>query len=465
MNVCILAGGSGTRLWPLSRKNLPKQFLSLVTENTLFQDTIVRVSGMSYTKLYVICNEEHRFLVAEQLRELGVEATILLESHARNTAPAIGVLSHCILQENDEPTIVLAADHYVGDSDKFCRLVSEVMTGSEIENSIILFGIKPTFASTGYGYIEPEFGAQLSPVVSFKEKPDTVTAEGYLSSDKGYLWNSGMFMFKPSVMVKDLEKHSPIINSISRELVDRSSNDLDFIRLDPTLSADFPDIAIDIAVLEKSGSVYVRPFDVEWSDVGVWKSLYDIKPKDECGNSTHGEVLSFQAKDNLVLSDKKLVVAAGVSNLAIIESDDAILVMDLAFSNEVGSIVKRLESLNRPEHIVHREVHRPWGKYDSIDLADRHQVKRITVNPGKRLSLQMHYHRAEHWIVVKGTALVTIDGVEQLLSENQSTYIPLGKTHRLENPGTMPLEMIEVQSGSYLGEDDIVRFQDEYGRH
>lgn len=420
MNVCILAGGSGTRLWPLSRKNLPKQFLSLITEKTLFQDTVIRVSGMSHTKLYVICNEEHRFLVAEQLLELGVEATIILESQARNTAPAIGVLSHYILQENDEPTIVLAADHYVGDSDKFCRLVSEVMAGEEIENSIVLFGIEPTIPSTGYGYIEPKISGQLSPVVSFKEKPDAATAEGYLSSGKGYLWNSGMFMFKPSVMVKDLEKHSPIINSISQELVDGSSNDLDFIRLDSSLSADLPNIAIDVAVLEKSGNVYVRPFDVEWSDVGVWNSLYNAKPKDEYGNSTRGEVLSFQSKNNLVFSDKKLMVMLGVSDLAIIESDDAILIADLKFSDQVGAIVKNLDSLGRSEHIVHREVHRPWGKYDSVDVGERHRVKRITVKPGANLSLQMHHHRAEHWVVVKGTAVVTIGEDKKLLSENQS---------------------------------------------
>lgn len=464
MNICILAGGSGTRLWPLSRKNLPKQFLPLISEQTLFQDTVERVSNISYNKLFVICNEEHRFLVAEQLRELDTKATIVLESHARSTAPAIGVLSHCIFQENDDPTIVLAADHYVGDAQRFCHLVEGVMSGPVIDDSIVLFGIQPTFPSTGYGYIEPKVRGALSEVISFKEKPSEEIAQDYLASESGFLWNSGMLMFRPSIMIESLDKDNAVINSVCREIVSHFSKDFDFIRLDPDLSAEFPNVSIDVAVLEKCSNTYVQPFDVEWSDVGTWKSLFEIKQKDIRGNSTHGEVISLDATDNLIVGDKKLIVATGVSNLAIIESDDAILVSELSYSDRVGSVVKELVSKSRTEHIVHREVHRPWGKYDSVDMGERHQVKRIVVNPGGCLSLQMHHHRAEHWVVVKGTARVTIGDETMLLAENQSTYIPLGITHRLENPGAIPLEMIEVQSGSYLGEDDIVRFSDTYGR-
>ena len=464
MNICILAGGSGTRLWPKSRKNFPKQFLPLISGRSLFQDTVLRVAGLPYDKLYVICNEDHRFLVAEQLREIDIDATIILESQARNTAPAIGVFSHFILQDNDNPTLVLAADHYIQDGEEFCSLARDVLSGNQISSSIILFGIQPLFPATGYGYIRPENGEDVSRVLSFTEKPDLQTAKEYLDADSGYLWNSGIFMFRPNVMLAELENTQPLINSISRNLVETSSVDLDFIRLDPELSAQFPDLPIDIAVLEKSSNVYVRRFNTPWSDVGTWKSLYEVKDRDSSGNAIHGDVMAIDSTDNLLISERKLIVAMDVSGLAVVETDDAILVATLASTDRVGAIVKQLSQMGRKESVVHREVHRPWGKYDSIDSGERYQVKRITVKPGGRLSLQMHHHRAEHWIVVKGTAKVTIDDSEILLSENQSTFIPLGATHRLENPGSIPLEMIEVQSGSYLGEDDIVRFQDTYGR-
>lgn len=464
MNICILAGGSGTRLWPQSRKNLPKQFLPLITNKTLFQNTVERISGLSFIELYVICNEEHRFLVAEQLRELNIKAKIILESQQKNTAPAIGVLSHQIIKKNDKPTLVLAADHFVDNEDEFCSLTREVISGEEIKTSIVLFGVKPTFPATGYGYILPRQKDEMSKVASFSEKPDLTTAEEYLHSDKGYLWNAGMFMFRPSVMIAALAEFAPVINETSERLVENQTHDLDFIRLDPTISEQFPNIPIDIAVLEKSSNVYVKPFDIGWSDVGTWKSLYEVKEKDSNGNASRGDTVSIGTSNSLIFADHKLIVTLGVENLAIIETDDAILVADIHQADQVGSIAKKLAKDGRKEHVIHREVHRPWGKYDSIDLGERHQVKRITVKPGGQLSLQMHHHRAEHWIVVKGTAKVLIADNEKLLSENESTYIPLGTVHRLENPGAIPLEMIEVQSGSYLGEDDIIRFEDNYGR-
>lgn len=464
MNVCILAGGSGTRLWPKSRKSLPKQFLALLSEKSLFQETILRVDKLCYDRLYVICHEEHRFLVAEQLREIEAEAMIILESVSRNTAPAIAVLSHFILKVNDDPTLVLAADHYIGDASEFCVLAKDVLQGDEIRSAIVLLGIQPSFPATGYGYIRPASRNDFSKVLSFTEKPERKAAEEYLNSDAGYLWNSGMFMFRPSVMLTELEASQPLISSISRDLVETSSADLDFLRLDSSLSLQFPDVPIDIAVLESSSNVYVRKMDIAWSDVGTWKSLREVKEKDITGNTIQGDVVAVDSNNNLIISDRKLIVALGVSDLAIVETDDAVLVATLDKADQVGTVVKALAENKRKEYLVHREVHRPWGKYDAIDLGERYQVKRITVKPGGRLSLQMHHHRAEHWIVVKGTAKVTIDGSEALLTENQSTFIPLGTTHRLENPGSISLEMIEVQSGAYLGEDDIVRFQDTYGR-
>lgn len=464
MNICIMAGGSGKRLWPKSRKNYPKQFLNLISERSMFQETVLRVENLKYDNLYVICNEEHRFLVAEQLRELGVRANILLEPTGKNTAPAIAIVSHLANKTSKEPMLVLSADHYIGDSLAFCEKVNEVIADDAINNSIVLFGITPEFPSSEYGYIQPQIKNELSRVSSFKEKPSKELALEYIDSDDGYLWNSGMFMFTPKTILNELHEHASSVYSISEALVETAQKDADFIRFDSDIFYSFPDVPIDIAVLEKSKNVFVYPFDIQWSDVGTWGSLHNVKDKDHNSNSFSGDVIDFDTTNCLVNAEDKLVVTLGVSDLVVVETSDAVMISTLEHASKIGCIANKLSALGRTEHIVHREVNRPWGKYDAIDNGARYQVKRITVKPGGQLSLQMHHHRAEHWIVVKGTAKVTNGEKIFLVSENESTYIPLGTTHRLENPGNIELEMIEVQSGSYLGEDDIVRFNDIYNR-
>lgn len=465
----IMAGGSGTRLWPLSRKMYPKQFLPLMSELTMFQETLERVgseeAAISFAKPIVVCNEEHRFIVAEQLRKSAFEAlAILLEPVGKNTAPAVALSALKALDEEggDAILLVLAADHVMKDVDAFHQSVeaaiSEVCAGK-----LATFGIVARSPETGYGYIKACENSGVSAVSEFVEKPDLPTATAYVE-DGSYYWNSGMFLFKARSYLDELKAFRPDIYDVVVEAFSNTTSDLDFTRVDKEVFQGCPDESIDYAVMEKTKKAVVVPLDAGWSDVGSWSSLWEESDSDENGNVTRGDVFSHDCRNNLFFSENKLIAGVGVEDLVVVDTPDAVLVSAKDRVQEVKQIVKQLETDKRSECTFHREVARPWGSYDSIDVGERFQVKRITVKPGAKLSLQMHHHRAEHWIVVSGTALVTIGDKETLLSENESTYIPIGVTHRLENPGVLPLEMIEVQSGSYLGEDDIVRFEDNYGR-
>ncbi|WP_370514800.1 mannose-1-phosphate guanylyltransferase/mannose-6-phosphate isomerase [Endozoicomonas sp. OPT23] len=468
----IMSGGSGSRLWPQSRSLYPKQFLPLVNDQTMFQNTLSRLEGLeSVSEPLVIANEEHRFLVAEQFRQMERNASaIILEPVGRNTAPAVALaaLKAIALAEDQEPLLlVLAADHVIDDVPAFHQAVEAALPAAR-DGKLVTFGIVPTAPETGYGYIMAssefvESSKQLAPVEQFVEKPDLKTAEEYVASGN-YFWNSGMFLFKASRYLEQLKTFRPDILNACQQAMTVQNEDLDFVRLDEAAFKACPDDSIDYAVMEKTKDAVVVPLDAGWSDVGSWTSLADISEKDEAGNSTLGDVLLQDTRNTYVRSEKKLIATVGVENLVITESDDAILVSHKDRVQDVKKVVEQLKAENRTEAKLHRKVYRPWGAYDSIDHGERFQVKRITVKPGAQLSLQKHYHRAEHWIVVKGTALVTNGEQQILLTENQSTYIPVGEVHRLENPGKFDLELIEVQSGSYLGEDDIVRFEDTYGR-
>ncbi|MRI34291.1 mannose-1-phosphate guanylyltransferase/mannose-6-phosphate isomerase [Endozoicomonas sp. OPT23] len=467
-----MSGGSGSRLWPQSRSLYPKQFLPLVNDQTMFQNTLSRLEGLeSVSEPLVIANEEHRFLVAEQFRQMERNASaIILEPVGRNTAPAVALaaLKAIALAEDQEPLLlVLAADHVIDDVPAFHQAVEAALPAAR-DGKLVTFGIVPTAPETGYGYIMAssefvESSKQLAPVEQFVEKPDLKTAEEYVASGN-YFWNSGMFLFKASRYLEQLKTFRPDILNACQQAMTVQNEDLDFVRLDEAAFKACPDDSIDYAVMEKTKDAVVVPLDAGWSDVGSWTSLADISEKDEAGNSTLGDVLLQDTRNTYVRSEKKLIATVGVENLVITESDDAILVSHKDRVQDVKKVVEQLKAENRTEAKLHRKVYRPWGAYDSIDHGERFQVKRITVKPGAQLSLQKHYHRAEHWIVVKGTALVTNGEQQILLTENQSTYIPVGEVHRLENPGKFDLELIEVQSGSYLGEDDIVRFEDTYGR-
>lgn len=466
----IMAGGSGTRLWPLSRQLHPKQFLPLVSEQTMLQETCERLSGIEHQPPLFICGEDHRFTVAEQLRQGGFAFNhILLEPEGKNTAPAVALAALQAMQGNqqgDEPVLlVLAADHVIKNVNAFEAAANMALPLAQ-QGQLVTFGIVPQSPETGYGYIRA--GDKLNDgtamkVDEFVEKPDLKTAESYLSSGQ-YLWNSGMFMFKASQYLSELEAQRPDILEVCRRSMEKASVDIDFIRPDAEAFITCPEDSIDYAVMEKTESAVVVPMDCGWSDVGSWSALWEVSEKDTNGNATKGDVLTLDSKDCFVQSNHKLITTIGLENVVIVESDDAIMVADKSRVQDVKTIVAQLKEQGRSEASLHRKVYRPWGSYDSIDSGDRFQVKRIVVKPGGKLSLQMHHHRAEHWIVVSGTAVVTKGGKEFILSENESTYIPIGETHRLENPGAIPLEMIEVQSGSYLGEDDIVRMEDSYGR-
>jgi len=454
----------------LSRKLFPKQFLSLMGEGSMFQETISRLktdAEVPYTigQPLIVCNDEHRFIVAEQLRQQGYEAgTIILEPVGRNTAPAVALSALAATEDGDDPLLlVLAADHLIRDVSVFHQAISAACTQSEA-GKLSTFGIVPRSPETGYGYIRAgQMQNGAAPVEAFVEKPDLVTAEQYLASGD-YYWNSGMFMFKASAFLKELESFRPDILEAVRHAYAGKSRDLDFTRLDAEAFAACPDDSIDYAVMEHTRNAVVVPLDAGWSDVGSWSSLWEESDQDADGNVCRGDVVCHDSQQNLFFSDNKLIAAVGVDNLVVVDTPDAVMVSRKDRVQEVKKIVQKLEQADRSEATIHRQVSRPWGSYDSIDMGERFQVKRITVKPGASLSLQMHHHRAEHWIVVSGTAMVTIGDQTKMLSENESTYIPIGVTHRLENPGVLPLEMIEVQSGSYLGEDDIVRFEDNYGR-
>ena len=461
----IMAGGTGSRLWPLSRKLMPKQFLKISSENTMIQETVIRLNGLDINSPLCICNEEHRFIVAEQMREIDSLGKIILEPVGRNTAPAIALAALSLLEQGDDAVmLVLAADHVIENQAEFQNVVRKSVTLAE-DGKLVTFGIVPSHAETGYGYIHKGnacFDVAFD-VSKFVEKPNSETAEKYLASGE-YLWNSGMFMFKASRYIEELAKYNPEMLSACKKAIDHTSADMDFIRVDKKEFSLCQDDSIDYAVMERTDSAVVVPLDANWNDIGSFSAIWDISDKDEFGNVHQGDVLSHNSSNNLVIAEQKLVATVGLDNCIVVETKDAILVANKDNVQDVKKIVEQLKSLGRTEADIHRQVYRPWGHYDSIDFGKRDQVKRITVKPGEKLSIQMHHHRAEHWIVVSGTAKVTNGEKIFLLTENQSTYIPAGVVHALENPGVLPLELIEVQSGSYLGEDDIVRFEDRYGR-
>lgn len=461
----ILAGGTGSRLWPLSRSSHPKQFLPLVGEQTMMQATISRLAGIGdVQKPLVLCNDAHRFLVAEQLREIGFERSeVLLEPLGRNTAAAIAVAALTAFESDPDGTLlVLPADHLIPDTEGFHEAIERACSAAR-DGFLVTFGIVPSAPKTGYGYIRATSGENAMVVKEFVEKPDPDTAREYLESG-AYYWNSGMFLFKAERILEELQTHAPEVLNACKKAVDSGVRDLDFMRLDPDAFAACPSISIDYAVMEKTQSAALVPLDGGWSDVGSWAALQDVGHDAETGNVLLGDVLTEGVRDSYIRSEGRLVAAVGLQNCIVVETPDAVLVADKSRSEDVKKIVERLQEDERDECSVHRRVHRPWGVYEGVTCADRFQVKRIVVKPGGALSLQMHHHRAEHWVVVKGTARITCDDDVRLISEDESTYIPLGTVHRLENPGVIPLELIEVQTGAYLGEDDIIRFEDIYQR-
>ena len=474
----LLSGGSGTRLWPLSREMHPKQFQPLVGEKSLLQATWERLQGLpDLAAPIVVANEEHRFMVAEQLRQLGAEASaIVLEPVGRNTAPAIAVAALQAMAGGQDPLLlVLPSDHVIADPAGFRAAVQEARRGAGEEGSLVTFGVVPTGPETGYGYIKaagdvgpegpPTKGAHqgVRAVERFVEKPDLATAQAYVASGD-YFWNSGMFLFRASVYLAELGAQAPAILAAAKAALAGARRDVDFLRLDRDAFEACPSDSIDYAVMEKTAGAAVLPLDVGWNDVGSWSALWEIADQDPDGNAHHGDVLALGCRNTLAWGGRRLVSLLGLEDVIVVDTDDALLVAARDRVQEVKDIVARLKAEGRPQASIHRKVYRPWGSYDGIDSGERFQVKRIVVKPGAALSLQMHHHRAEHWIVVKGTARITCEDKVFMLSENQSTYIPLGSRHRLENPGKVPVELIEVQSGSYLGEDDIVRFEDAYGR-
>ncbi|BAJ03952.1 mannose-1-phosphate guanylyltransferase/mannose-6-phosphate isomerase [Shewanella violacea] len=469
----IMAGGSGSRLWPLSRQMFPKQFLTLSGDSSMLQSTAMRLQGIEHAPAMVICNEEHRFSVAEQFRANNIpNSGIILEPVGRNTAPAIALAAFTAVKNNDDPLLlVLAADHLIKNEPAFRQSV-KAATEFALAGKLVTFGIVPTAPETGYGYIkhgEAYANGAGYCVAEFVEKPNKATAQAYLDS-KNYYWNSGMFLFKASRYLDELKTHSPEIYAACEKAIANTAQDFDFLRVDKAAFEACPDNSIDYAVMEPlcssqgSDKVVVVPMDCGWSDVGSWSALWEVQDKDSNGNAFQGDVISIDTSNSYVHASHKLVATIGLEDVIIVETKDAILVSKQTEVQQVKKIVEQLKANQRSEWQHHREVYRPWGKYDSIDYGKRFQVKHITVNPGAKLSVQMHHHRAEHWIVVSGTARVTNGDQEILLTENQSTYIPIGTVHSLENPGKIPLELIEVQSGSYLGEDDIVRLEDRYGR-
>ena len=456
----IMAGGSGSRLWPLSRSKFPKQFLALDNQNdlTMLQATLDRIEGLNAFDPIIISNEEHRFIVAEQIRNYGEKSRIILEPVGRNTAPAIALAAFEAMQHGDDPILlVLAADHVVANKPAFQSSITQALELAS-QDQLVTFGIVPTAPETGYGYIQrgEAEGENGYKVKGFVEKPNLETAEKYMSSNE-YYWNSGCFMFKASVFLNELESLSPEIYQVCAKAVEKSQIDLDFIRISKEDFLTCPDDSVDYAVMEKTDKAVVVPMDAGWSDVGSWSALWEVSEKDKNDNVYHGDTILKGTTGCLIHAPNKLVAAVGLSNIIVVDTKDAVLVADKSKVQEVKKIVEHLKAENRTEFKDHREVYSPWGVSDAIDKGSRYKVNSITVKPGKEQSEQMHYHRAEHWVVVSGTAKVTKGDEVFLLTENQSTYIPVGVTHKIENPGKVDLELIEVQSGSYLENDDIVR--------
>jgi len=469
----ILSGGAGTRLWPLSRALYPKQLHRLVGgEHSLLQQTALRAAGLAAP--IVVCNEAHRFMVAEQLRQVDIEpAAILLEPVARNTAPAIALAALSALAKSDtdeqgvaDPIlIVLPADHVISNEGALQQALQHAVQAARQQNALVTFGIVPQYAETGYGYLQSqEKNGALRLVSRFVEKPDQATAEAYVAAGD-YFWNSGMFVFTARNYLAALARYQPAMHSAAEQAFQHASRDLDFTRISATHFADSPAESVDYAIMERADNVYMVPLDAGWSDIGNWHALWQISPADNAGNVSIGpDIMHMGSRNTLVHSLDRLVVTLGLEDCIVVDTPDALLVAHRDQVQQVKQAVARLQAEGRDEYRHHREVHRPWGSYDSIGVGPRYQVKCITVKPGASLSLQMHHHRAEHWIVVSGTAEVQVGEETRLLQENQSTYIPIGATHRLRNPGVIPLKLIEVQSGSYLGEDDIVRYEDDFGR-
>tara|TARA_B100000965_G_scaffold251330_1_gene211410 strand:- start:2274 stop:3725 length:1452 start_codon:yes stop_codon:yes gene_type:complete len=469
----ILSGGSGTRLWPLSRESYPKQFLALDSEKkkTLLQKTYERLIGLQgLENPILICNKDHRFIIAEQFREINTEPqAIILEPIGRNTAPAIAVAALKAISLGQDPLLlILAADHLIEDIIEFQKVIQSAKTYAN-QGRLVTFGIVPTSAETGYGYIEAKESLQKKDNITgleiekFIEKPTREVAEE-LIKDCRYTWNSGMFLFKASSIINELEKYAPAIINYCKVAIEKDEIDLDFQRLDEESFKKCPKISIDIAVMEKTKLGTVMPLNVGWSDIGSWKSLWDISHKDDNGNYINGRIVSDKIKNCYLKSEKRLIVALGIENIIAVETNDAILLADREHSQNIGKIIKNLDNSKFPEGKMHKKIYRPWGNYTTIGEGSKWQVKLIEVKPNASLSLQMHHHRSEHWVIVNGTALIEKDGEKKLLVENQSTFIPLGCKHRLSNPGSIKLELIEVQSGTYLDESDIIRFEDSYGR-
>jgi len=463
INPVVLSGGSGTRLWPLSREHYPKQLLCLLGDQTLLQQTISRLDGMGNVAApLLVCNEEHRFLIAEQLRQMGkAPADIILEPVGRNTAPALTLAALTLLKHspNDALMLVMPADHVIQNNKQFHATVREGTSLAE-KGLLVTLGIVPAAPETGYGYIKPGKG---NDVEAFVEKPDAKTAAQYIASGE-YLWNSGMFMMLASAWLDELKRFHPAMLEACKTAHEQGHRDADFYRINAQAFGSCQSNSIDYAVMEETDRAAVVVLDAGWSDIGAWSSLWEASTRDAQGNVVQGDVYMHETQNALLISQHRFVAAVGLDDIIVVETPDAVLVAHKNHAHDVKEVVNRLKNDKRGEYQTHRRVYRPWGSYEGVDAGPRFQVKRLVVNPGASLSLQMHHHRSEHWIVVKGTARVTRGNEIFVLTENQSTYIPLRTTHRLENPENTPLEIIEVQSGSYLGEDDIVRFEDKYNR-